>query len=165
MDFAILDDLRVKLKESENKDKYLTIHSCEPVINPKDKYSRVCVVSMSTFEALRHMPGQPGGIPVPASNLCLYLHYTCLPRVFAVLINNTWTMQGNWKKLWIMKVTIIPIVIRALGTVTEGLVKGLEDFEIRERMETIQTTALLRSDRILRRVLETWGDLLSLKLR
>ena len=33
------------------------------------------------------------------------------------------------------------------------------------RVETIQTTALLRTARILRRVLETWGDLLSLKLQ
>ena len=31
------------------------------------------------------------------------------------------------KKLWNMKVTIIPIVIGAFGTVTKGLVKGLED--------------------------------------
>ena len=54
-----------------------------------------------------------------------------------------------------MKVTVIPIVIGALGTVTEELVQGLEDLEIRGRVETIQTTALLRSARILRRVLET----------
>ena len=31
------------------------------------------------------------------------------------------------KKLWNMKVTIIPIVIGAFGTVTEGLLKGLGD--------------------------------------
>ena len=31
--------------------------------------------------------------------------------------------------------------------------------EIRERPETIQTTELLRTTRILRRVLETWEDL------
>ena len=31
------------------------------------------------------------------------------------------------KKIWIMKVTIIPIVIVAFGTVTKGLLKGLED--------------------------------------
>ena len=36
-----------------------------------------------------------------------------------------------------MKVMVIPIVIGALGTVTEGLVPGVEDLEIRERMETI----------------------------
>ena len=54
-----------------------------------------------------------------------------------------------------MKVTVIPIVIGALDTVTKGLVQRLKDFEIRGGMETIQTTALLRSARILRRVLET----------
>ena len=64
-----------------------------------------------------------------------------------------------------MKVTIVPIVNGALGTITKGLLKGLEDLEVGRRVETIQTTALLRTARILRRVLETWGDLLSLKLQ
>ena len=41
--------------------------------------------------------------------------------------------------------TVIPIVISVLGTVTKGLVQGLEDLEIREQVETIQITALLRS--------------------
>ena len=59
------------------------------------------------------------------------------------------------KKLWNMKVTIVPIVIGALGTVTKGLLKGREDLEVGGRVETIQTTALLRTARILRRVLET----------
>ena len=54
-----------------------------------------------------------------------------------------------------MKVTVIPIVIGALVTFTKELVKALEDLEIRGRVETIQTTALLRSVRIQRRVLET----------
>ena len=54
-----------------------------------------------------------------------------------------------------MKVTVIPIVIGALSTVTKGLVQGLEDLEIRGRVESIQNTALLRIARILRRVLET----------
>ena len=64
-----------------------------------------------------------------------------------------------------MKVTIVPIVIGALGTITKGLLKGLKDLEIGGWVETIQTTALLRKARILRQVLETWGDLLSLKLQ
>ena len=59
------------------------------------------------------------------------------------------------KKLWNMKVTVIPIVIGALGTVTKGLMQGLEELNIIEREETIQTTALLRSARILKRVPET----------
>ena len=69
------------------------------------------------------------------------------------------------KKLWNMKVTVIPIAIGALGTVTKGLIQGLEDLEIRRRLETIQTTVLLRVAKILRRVLKIWGDLLSLKLQ
>ena len=36
------------------------------------------------------------------------------------------------KKLCNMKVTVIPNVIGALGTLTKGLVKGLEDLEIKE---------------------------------
>ena len=59
------------------------------------------------------------------------------------------------KKLWKMKVTFILIVIGALGTATKGLIKGLGDLEIKGRVETIQTAALLRSARILRRVLGT----------
>ena len=45
------------------------------------------------------------------------------------------------KKKWNMKVTIIPIVIGAFGTVTKGLLDGLEDLEVGGRVETIQTTA------------------------
>ena len=66
------------------------------------------------------------------------------------------------KNLWNMKVTTVPIVIGALGTITKGLLKGLEGLEVGGRVETIQMTALLKTARILRRVLETWGNLLSL---
>ena len=77
MDFAVLADHRMKLKEGEKKDKYLNF-------------------------------------------------------------------ARELKKLWNMKVTVIPIVIGALGTVTKGLVQELENLEIRGRVETIQTIALLR---------------------
>ena len=64
MDFAVLADHRIKLKESEKKNKYLNL-------------------------------------------------------------------ARELKKLRNMKVTIMPIVIGAFNTVTEGLLKGLEDVEIR----------------------------------
>ena len=88
MDFAVPDDHKVKLKESEKRNKYLDL-------------------------------------------------------------------ARELKKLWNMKVTMIPIVIGALGTDNKGLVHGLEDLEIKRRVETIQTTALLGSARIPRRVLKT----------
>ena len=50
---------------------------------------------------------------------------------------------------------VIPIVIGALGTIPEGFERTLEELEIGGRAEIIQTTALLRWVRILRRVLET----------
>ena len=59
------------------------------------------------------------------------------------------------KILWNMKVTIIPIMIGAFGTVTKVLLKGLEDLEVGGRVETIQTTALLKTARIFRRVQES----------
>ena len=73
--------------------------------------------------------------------------------------------MGILKKMCNIKVTFIPIIIGALGTGTKGLLKGLEDMEIRVWMETIQTATLLRSARLRRRIRETWGDLLSLKLQ
>ena len=63
-----------------------------------------------------------------------------------------------------MEVTVIPIVIGVLRTIPKGFVKGQEDLEVIGQVETIQNTTLT-SARILRKVLETWGDFLSLKLQ
>ena len=41
--------------------------------------------------------------------------------------------------------TVILIIIGTNGTIPKELVEVLENFEIREQGETIQTTALLRS--------------------
>ena len=59
------------------------------------------------------------------------------------------------KNLWNMKVTIVPIVIGTFDTITKGLLKGLEDLEVGGLVGTIQMTALLRTARIPRGVLET----------
>ena len=53
------------------------------------------------------------------------------------------------KQLWIIKVTVIPIVTGELGTIPKSLARGLEQLEIGGRMETIQTTVLLKLARIL----------------
>ena len=96
-----------------------------------------------------------------------YRRITCLTMMWKILIadhriklkeyekNKYHNLARELRKLWNMQVTIIPIVIGAFGTVTKGLRKGLEDLEVVAWMETIQTTALLRTARILRRVLET----------
>ena len=59
------------------------------------------------------------------------------------------------KKLWNMQVTIVPIFIGSFVTVSKGLLKGREDVEVGGREGTIKTATLLKTARILRRVLET----------
>ena len=76
---------------------------------------------------------------------------------------STSTFGENYENLWNMKVTVEAIVIGALGTIPRGLVKGLDDVKILGRVETIQTT-ILKLANILRRVLETSGNLLLLRL-
>ena len=68
--------------------------------------------------------------------------------------DNYLDLARELNKLWNMKLTVIPIVIGALSTVTKGMVQGLVDLEIKGQVETIQTTALLRLVKILRRVRE-----------
>ena len=51
-----------------------------------------------------------------------------------------------------MRAAVIPIVTNALVTAPKGLEEKPKEMEIRGRFETIQTTASLKSVRILRRV-------------
>ena len=54
-----------------------------------------------------------------------------------------------------MRVTVIPVVIGEYGTILNGSGRGLEKLIIRGRIETIQTTELLRSAGIMQRIHET----------
>ena len=45
------------------------------------------------------------------------------------------------KHIWNMKLTLIPIVIDALGTVYKGLITGMEKLAIEGRAESIKNTA------------------------
>ena len=69
------------------------------------------------------------------------------------------------KKLRNKKMTVIPIVIAALGTFTKRWVQEVDDLEIRRQKKTTQTPGLLRSVRVLCRILETWCDLLPLRFQ
>ena len=54
-----------------------------------------------------------------------------------------------------MKVIVILIVVGEFRTMHTGLVKILEDLEIRGQADNIQSVALLRLVRMLRKVLKT----------
>ena len=61
--------------------------------------------------------------------------------------------------------TVMPVVVGVLETVSKYLEKRLEDLETGKRIKAIQTTVFLRLARILKRVLENRGDLLSLRIQ
>ena len=91
---------------------------------------------------------------------------TCLIVDFVVPVDHRVKLKENekkdkyldlareLKKLWNIKVTVIPLVVGALVTVTKSLVKEPENLKIRSRVKTIQIKTLLRSVRIPRRVLK-----------
>ena len=58
------------------------------------------------------------------------------------------------KKLWGMRVTVIPIIIGALWTTPKKLKKRLEDIGIKTWVTELQKTVILHAARILRKVLE-----------
>ena len=58
-------------------------------------------------------------------------------------------------KLWGVQTTITPIIIGALGTITDRLTSFLAVVGVSLSFETIQKSAPLESAHILRKVLET----------
>ena len=70
---------------------------------------------------------------------------------------STWSLLGNRNKTVENESCNYTNCDWCFGTVTQKTLKGLEDLEIRGPVETIQTTKLLRTARILRIVLEIWG--------
>ena len=69
------------------------------------------------------------------------------------------------KKLWNMRVMVIPIVIGSLGTIPRGLLDKGTGRAGNRRTSRDHPNYNMRSARILRRDLETWEDLLPLRLQ
>ena len=58
------------------------------------------------------------------------------------------------RKLWDMKVSIIPVIFRALETTPKNICKRMEDIRIKTRILELQKTTIIYFARILRKVLE-----------
>ena len=72
-------------------------------------------------------------------------------------------LASELKRLWNMKVTVIPIVVGALRTISKGLTRRLRN-QRTSRYHSIQTTALWRLARILRRApMHVWKTLKGVK--
>ena len=58
------------------------------------------------------------------------------------------------RKIWNVSTKVIPIVIGALGTVTDRLEQNLKDIGVTTRIELIQKSTLLGTAKIIRQVLD-----------
>ena len=57
------------------------------------------------------------------------------------------------QRMWQMKTEVIPVVVGALGTVKKGMVENIKKVSERATVTEIQKICMLRSARILRKVL------------
>ena len=57
-----------------------------------------------------------------------------------------------------MKTVVIPVVVGVLGTVKKGMVENIKKVSERANMTEIQKICMLRSARILRKVLSVWTE-------
>ena len=58
------------------------------------------------------------------------------------------------KKVWNMKVTVVPLLVGALGTSAKALEKRLKTIDIDTKITELQKTVLIHTNRILGKVLE-----------
>ena len=95
-----------------------------------------------------------------ASHRTLVWGRSVLPRCeySVVVFYSLSRLATELTKLRNMRMMVIPIIVGTLGTVLINLERRMEELEITRRIETNQTTELLRSAIILRRVLETYRD-------
>ena len=70
-------------------------------------------------------------------------------------------MARELKQLW----NIITRAVGSVGTALKCLERRLDEFDIRGKIDIIQTSSLLISTWLLRKVLETRGDLLPLRIQ
>ena len=65
-----------------------------------------------------------------------------------------WELPVKW--IWkLRRVTVVPVIIGALGTVSKDIEKWLAEIDVTCRLESLQRTCLLGTARILRKVLDT----------
>ncbi len=61
------------------------------------------------------------------------------------------------RKIWQVKVKVVPVVVGALGNIPKALGKHLEEIGTNVRVDLLQKAALLGTARILRKTLEIQG--------
>ena len=69
-------------------------------------------------------------------------------------IENFQDLKRELQKLWNLKISMAPVVIGALGTIPKSLEKHRNELNVEINISQMQTTILLNSARITRKVLK-----------
>ena len=73
-------------------------------------------------------------------------------------IENYQDLKRKLRRIWKLRtVTVVPVMIGTLGTVSIDIEKWLAEIGDTCRLESLQRACLLDTARILRKVLDTWG--------
>ena len=71
-------------------------------------------------------------------------------------IENYQDLKWELKRIWkLRRVTVVPIIVGALGTVSKDIEKWLAEIGVTCRLESLKRACLLGTARILRKVLDT----------
>ena len=162
VDFAVLDDNRINLKESEKKDKYLDLaRELKKLWNMKVTIVPNVIGALGTIT--KGLLKGPEDLEIGGRTENFFVPADHREKIKKNKQKVEQILEPCWrtKKQWDILLMVVTIVIRAPGTVSKILEKIVEEFKISERIKTIQTTALLRSVRILWGVLEIERNLLS----
>ena len=66
---------------------------------------------------------------------------------------NSQDLKRELQKLWNSKISIVPIVVGAFGTIPKSLKKHLNELNVEVNISQMQTTVLLSITRIIRKLL------------
>ena len=100
---------------------------------------------------------------VKLTKSCRLVDFALLSDLILTIKENK-TTNKYFNFAWELKhVRMLADLVGEFRKVLKNLIKEFEELKIMGKFESIQTTVLLKMARIPRRVLETWGDVQSLK--
>ena len=122
-------DVTVLWNQAVHTDREVTANRPDIII--RNKKEKTCALIDVAIPADRNVVQKEAEIKLKYKRLCIEIHL-----------------------LWILKCTIIPLIIGATGIVTRSLRKNLEAVPGKHSIDSLQKTAILGTSHIIRKVLQ-----------
>jgi hypothetical protein len=124
-------DLNAVPEKKENKNNSIIIIMIIIIIIIKNKKEKTCTLIDVAIPADRNVMQKEAEKKLKYRSLCI-----------------------ETQRMWNLKCTIIPVIIRATGIVTRSLRKHMEDIPGKHSIDSLQKTAVLGTSHIIRKVLQ-----------